>query len=62
MRLKAPGVGDALAKELVETIQSIRSLDLRKSPSIGRRSTGRARWSYSARRASTKSSSRRPSA
>ena len=35
MRLKAPGVGDALAKELVETIQSIRSLDLRKSPSIG---------------------------
>ena len=35
VRLKAPGVGDALAKELVETIQSIRSLDLRKSPSIG---------------------------
>ena len=35
VRLKAPGVGDALAKELVDTIQSIRSLDLRKSPSIG---------------------------
>ena len=32
---QGPGVGDALAKELVETIQSIRSLDLRKSPSIG---------------------------
>ncbi len=35
VRLKAPGVGDALARELVETIQSIRTLDLRKSPSIG---------------------------
>jgi MoxR-like ATPase len=35
VRLKAPGVGDALAKELVETIQEIRALDLRKSPSIG---------------------------
>jgi MoxR-like ATPase len=35
VRLKAPGVGDALAKELVETIQEIRSLDLRKAPSIG---------------------------
>jgi len=35
VRLKAPGVGEALAKELVETIQEIRTLDLRKSPSIG---------------------------
>src|SRR5918995_1678062 len=35
VRLKAPGVGDALARELVETIQEIRTLDLRKSPSIG---------------------------
>ena len=35
VRLKAPGVGEALAKELVETIQDIRTLDLRKSPSIG---------------------------
>ncbi len=35
VRLKAPGVGEALAKELVETIQSMRTLDLRKSPSIG---------------------------
>jgi MoxR-like ATPase len=35
VRLKAPGVGEALANELVETIQSIRTLDLRKSPSIG---------------------------
>ncbi|MBA3423966.1 MAG: MoxR family ATPase, partial [Rubrobacter sp.] len=35
VRLKAPGVGDALAQELVETVQEIRTLDLRKSPSIG---------------------------
>jgi hypothetical protein len=35
VRLKAPGVGDALSKELVETIQEIRTLDLRKAPSIG---------------------------
>ena len=35
VRLKAPSIGEALAGELVETIQSIRTLDLRKSPSIG---------------------------
>jgi MoxR-like ATPase len=35
VRLKAPGIGEALAEELVEMIQSIRELDLRKSPSIG---------------------------
>lgn len=34
VRLKAPGIGDALAQELVSTIQNIRTLDLRKSPSI----------------------------
>lgn len=34
VRLKAPGIGDELAKELVTTIQSIRTLDLRKAPSI----------------------------
>jgi len=35
VRLKAPGIGDALAQQLVETIQEIRKLDLRKAPSIG---------------------------
>ena len=35
MRLKAPGIGDELAQELVGTIQEIRGLDLRKAPSIG---------------------------
>jgi len=34
VRLKAPGLGDALAKQLVEMVQSIRTLDLRKAPSI----------------------------
>lgn len=34
VRLKAPGISDALANELVSTIQDIRTLDLRKSPSI----------------------------
>ena len=34
VRLKAPGMGEALAKQLVEMVQSIRSLDLRKAPSI----------------------------
>ena len=34
VRLKAPGVGAALAQQLVETVQSIRTLDLRKAPSI----------------------------
>lgn len=34
VRLKAPGIGDELGKELVSTIQNIRTLDLRKSPSI----------------------------
>ena len=35
VRLKAPGVGDALLEELVETVQDLRTLDLRKAPSIG---------------------------
>jgi len=35
VRLKAPGIGEALAAELVEEIQRIRGLDLRKAPSIG---------------------------
>ncbi len=35
VRLKAPGIGEALAEELVGAIQSIRGLDLRKAPSIG---------------------------
>lgn len=35
VRMKAPGIGEELAKELVNVIQSIRELDLRKSPSIG---------------------------
>ena len=35
VRLKAPGIGDALAEELVRTIQELRTLDLRKAPSIG---------------------------
>jgi MoxR-like ATPase len=35
VRLKAPGVGEALSKDLVETIQELRTLDLRKAPSIG---------------------------
>src|SRR5437867_2248958 len=34
VRLKAPGMGEALAKQLVEMVQSIRTLDLRKAPSI----------------------------
>jgi MoxR-like ATPase len=35
VRIKAPGIGEALAEELVGAIQSIRGLDLRKAPSIG---------------------------
>ena len=35
VRLKAPGIGESLAEELVEAIQAIRGLDLRKAPSIG---------------------------
>ena len=35
VRLKAPGIGDELAGELVSTIRRMRGLDLRKSPSIG---------------------------
>ncbi len=35
MRLKAPGISEALSNELVETIQELRTLDLRKAPSIG---------------------------
>jgi MoxR-like ATPase len=34
VRLKAPGLGEALANQLVEMVQSIRTLDLRKAPSI----------------------------
>ena len=35
VRLKAPGIGEELAAELVRTIQQIRGLELRKAPSIG---------------------------
>ena len=35
VRLKAPGIGDELGRELVRTIQEMRGLDLRKAPSIG---------------------------
>ena len=35
VRLKAPGIGEALSEELVRTVQDIRTLDLRKAPSIG---------------------------
>ena len=35
VRLKAPGIGEALARQLVQAIQQIRKLDLRKAPSIG---------------------------
>jgi MoxR-like ATPase len=35
VRLKAPGIREALAGELVATIQRLRDLDLRKAPSIG---------------------------
>ena len=35
VRLKAPGIGGALAGDLVDHIQRIRGLDLRKAPSIG---------------------------
>ena len=35
MRTKAPEVGEELAQELVKTIQDLRTLDLRKAPSIG---------------------------
>lgn len=34
VRLKAPGIGEALGQQLVEMIQSMRTLDLRKAPSI----------------------------
>jgi MoxR-like ATPase len=34
VRLKAPSIADELAEELVNTIQSLRELDLRKAPSI----------------------------
>jgi MoxR-like ATPase len=35
VRLKATGVGEALSRDLVQTIQELRTLDLRKAPSIG---------------------------
>jgi MoxR-like ATPase len=35
VRLKAPGIREELAAELVRTIQQLRTLDLRKAPSIG---------------------------
>ena len=35
VRMKAPEVGEELARELVKTIQDLRTLDLRKAPSIG---------------------------
>ncbi len=34
VRLKAPGLGEALGQQLVEMVQSMRTLDLRKAPSI----------------------------
>ena len=35
VRLKAPHIGEVLLEELVETVQDLRTLDLRKAPSIG---------------------------
>jgi MoxR-like ATPase len=35
VRLKAPNIGETLLEELVGTIQELRTLDLRKAPSIG---------------------------
>ena len=35
VRLKAPGIGEELSRQLVETVQSLRTFDLRKAPSIG---------------------------
>jgi len=35
VRLKAPNIGEALLEELVGTIQELRTLELRKAPSIG---------------------------
>lgn len=35
VRLKAPGISETLSEELVKTIQELRTLDLRKAPSIG---------------------------
>jgi MoxR-like ATPase len=35
VRLKAPSIEDSLARELVETVQALRGLDLHKAPSIG---------------------------
>ena len=35
VRLKAPGIGEELAGELVRTIQRLRGMELRKAPSIG---------------------------
>lgn len=34
VRLKVPGIGEDLGQQLVEVIQSLRTLDLRKAPSI----------------------------
>ncbi|GAC1390636.1 MAG: MoxR family ATPase [Ktedonobacteraceae bacterium] len=34
VRLKAPGLGEALGQQLVDMVQSMRTLDLRKAPSI----------------------------
>ncbi len=35
VRMKAPEIGEELAEELVRTVQDLRTLDLRKAPSIG---------------------------
>ena len=35
LRLKVPGIQDELAEQVVETVQAIRKLDLKKLPSIG---------------------------
>ncbi len=34
VRLKAPGLGEALGQQLVDMVQSMRTIDLRKAPSI----------------------------
>ena len=34
MRLKVPGIGDRLSAQVVEVVQRVRQLDLKKSPSI----------------------------
>ncbi len=40
VKLKVPGIADKLANEVVEMVQSIRKLDLKKGPASARPSTG----------------------